>query len=152
MLPTQAIFHRSKQIEVKSHKIWNIQWMWQDSPANTGNVLQSSNWYGAWHYRVARERLPSSLAWLEIWAFGLVSIAMRWSGNPERSLFSYSKDSACHFTCWRLHPELSIWWGIHRSPLHGLLFWLQLIVVTPHLITGNDVIQETVTFSLKLVQ
>jgi len=31
-------------------------------------------------------------------------------------------------------------------------FWLQLVVVTPHLITGSDAIQDTVTFSLILVQ
>jgi len=38
------------------------------------------------------------------------------------------------------------------SPPHGLLVWLWLIVVTPCLITSNDVIQETVTFSLILFQ
>jgi len=32
-------------------------------------------------------------------------------------------------------------------PLHELPFWLQSVVVTPHLLTGNDVIWETVTFS-----
>jgi len=32
--------------------------------------------------------------------------------------------------------------------LSGLLFWLQLIVVALHLITCNDMIQETVTFGL----
>jgi hypothetical protein len=36
----------------------------------------SSNWYGAWCYRVAGERLSSSLAWLEIRAFSLVYVAM----------------------------------------------------------------------------
>ena len=34
------------------------------------------------------------------------------------------------------------------SPLHGLLFWLWLVLVTPHFVTSNSVIQETVTFSL----
>jgi hypothetical protein len=36
----------------------------------------SSNWYGAWHYHVAGKRLSSSLAWLEIRAFSLVSVMM----------------------------------------------------------------------------
>jgi len=37
-------------------------------------------------------------------------------------------------------------------PLHGLLVQLELAVMSPHLITSNDAIQETVTFSLVLVQ
>jgi len=40
-----------------------------------------------------------------------------------------------HFTYWRLCLEFVLLWGIHVLPLHGLLFWLWLIVVTPHLIT-----------------
>lgn len=35
---------------------------------------------------------------------------------------------------------------IHKSPLHGLLFCLWLIIVTLHLVSGNNVILETVTF------
>ena len=61
------------------------------------------------------------------------------------------KDSAHDLTCWGLALEL-LWWWIHTLRHYGLLFWLWLIVVTPHLITGNDAIQETVTFSLVLVQ
>ena len=33
------------------------------------------------------------------------------------------------------------------SPLHGLPFLFRLVVVTPHLVTGDGTIQETVTFS-----
>lgn len=34
---------------------------------------------------------------------------------------------------------------IHKSPLHGLLFWLWFIVMTLHLVPGNNVILKTVT-------
>ena len=61
------------------------------------------------------------------------------------------KDSAHDLTCWGLALEL-LWWWIHTLRHYGLLFWLWLMVVTPHLITGNDAIQETVTFSLVLIQ
>jgi hypothetical protein len=66
--------------------------------------------------------------------------------------FRIPKDSAHHFTHWRQHLELFLWQRIHMSPLHGMQFWLWLIVVTSCLITGDDAIQETVTFSLVLVQ
>ena len=38
------------------------------------------------------------------------------------------------------------------SLLHGLLFWLQLTVMTWHLLISNDVIQESANFSLESVQ
>ena len=61
------------------------------------------------------------------------------------------KDGAHHFTCWGLCLELFLWRGICMSPIHGLPVWLQLIAVTTHLITSNEVTQETVTFKLALV-
>lgn len=42
--------------------------------------------------------------------------------------------------------------GEFTSPLHVLPFWLQFVEVTPHLITSNAVVQETVTFSFILVE
>ena len=66
--------------------------------------------------------------------------------------FPIPKDSAHHFTRRGQRLELFLRWGIHMSPLHGLLFCLRLIVVTPCLVTGDDAIQETVTLSLILVQ
>lgn len=38
------------------------------------------------------------------------------------------------------------------SPLHQLSFAFRLVVVTPRLVTGYYVIQQTVNFSLVLVQ
>lgn len=66
--------------------------------------------------------------------------------------FPIPQDSAYHFTCWELHLGLFLQWGIHMSPLHGLLLSLWLVVLTPHLITGNDETRETVIISLVLVQ
>ena len=59
---------------------------------------------------------------------------------------------AHHHTLWGLCLELFLQWRIHMLSLHGLLFWLQLIMVTQHLITSNDVIQGIVTSSLVWVQ
>ena len=64
--------------------------------------------------------------------------------------FPIPKDRAHHLTPWGLHLFLK--WRIYMSLFHGLPFWFHHIVVIPCLITGNDVIQETVTFSLILVQ
>lgn len=52
----------------------------------------------------------------------------------------------------RAVSEIFIPWGIHISPLYGLLFSVQLVVLAPHLATSNVVIQETGTFSPTLVQ
>jgi predicted membrane protein len=65
--------------------------------------------------------------------------------------FPIPKGSANHFTRWGQRHELFLLWGIHMSPLHGVPFWLRLVVVTPRHVTGDE-IQETVTFSLVLVQ
>jgi len=39
MLPTQSIFHRPEQMEVRMRQIRTIRWVWYDSPAKTDNVL-----------------------------------------------------------------------------------------------------------------
>jgi hypothetical protein len=39
MLPTQSIFHRSEQAEVRRHQSWTIRWVWYDSPAKIDSVL-----------------------------------------------------------------------------------------------------------------
>ena len=39
VLPTQSIFHRPEQMEVRRHQIWTIWWVWYDSPAKIGSVL-----------------------------------------------------------------------------------------------------------------
>ena len=62
--------------------------------------------------------------------------------------FPIPQDGAHHFTCWGLHLDFFLWWGSHMLPLHQLPLWPWHEVVTPHLITSNEKIQETVTFSL----
>jgi len=39
MLPTQSIFHRPEQMEVRGREIRTIRWMWYNSPAKLDNVL-----------------------------------------------------------------------------------------------------------------
>jgi len=39
MLPTQPIFHRPEQMEVRKRQIRTIRWVWYKSPAKTDNVL-----------------------------------------------------------------------------------------------------------------
>ena len=67
---------------------------------------------------------------------------------------SDEQESAC---C--AHNSLHQWrWPTVSQPMqsmlsfHGLLFWLWLVLVTLHLVTSNDAIQETVTFRSVLVQ
>ena len=38
-LPTQFIFHRHEQMEVRRRQIRTIRWVWYDSPAKFDNVL-----------------------------------------------------------------------------------------------------------------
>jgi hypothetical protein len=70
----------------------------------------------------------------------------------EDHAFPILKDSAHHFTSWWLCLELLLWWEIHMSPLHGLSFWSRLVVAIPRPVTGDDAVQETVTFSFVVVQ
>ena len=73
MLPMQSIFHWPKQMEVR-WKVPNLDYT-VDVVGQSGQDWQgnpwSSNWCWAWRYCVARERLPSSLAWLWTWSFQL---------------------------------------------------------------------------------
>ena len=122
-------------------------------------VPQSSNLYGAWHYPVTRERLSSSLAWLCLslqfrqHCNGLIRV----DGLPnfqeiqKDHLFPIPKVHIT-FTHLRVLSWTFIQWGNHMSPLHAMLFSLWLVVMMPCLVTGNDKIPETVSFSLILVQ
>lgn len=119
---------------------------------------QSLHRYGAWHYYLARERL-SSLAWLCLslqfrqHCNGLIRV----DGLPnfqeiqKDHLFPIPKDHIT-FTHLRVLSWTFIQWGNHMSPLHAMLFSLWLVVMMPCLVTGNDKIPETVSFSLILVQ
>jgi len=104
---------------------------------------------------------------LDVWAFSFTSWwSWRWSWHHDGQCwwfgfqeiqtdhsFPIPKDTAHHFSRWGQCLEVClIFEGEFMSPLHKLSFWLQLIVVTPQLITANDVIQETVIFSLILFQ
>ena len=51
----------------------------------------------------------------------------------------------CRSSCFQLSQHCDVADG--ATYIYALPFWLQLIVVTPHLITGNDAIQGTVTTS-----
>ena len=90
--------------------------------------------------------------------------------RPDSGCLSLQLSQSCNISCqkWRILPFLSqkctslyllraaSWtfslMGNSHIPTLGLLFWLQLVEVTPRLVTNNDVIQETVTFSLVVVQ
>lgn len=123
---------------------------WQRAP-------QSSKRYEAWHYNV-RERLSFSLRDSNFQLSQHRSIVDRADGLLwfqeiwKDHYFPILKDSMHHFTHWRLHLEYFIWWGIPMLPLHKLPFWLWLVVLTPLVIIDNAAIQETVPFSLILVQ
>ena len=96
---------------------------------------------------------------LEVWAFSQhCNVAIRVEGLSrfqeirKDHPFPVPKGSVHHLTWWELWLELLLRWGIYLSPLHGLLFWLQIIAVTPYLISSNYAILETVTVNLALIQ
>ena len=72
--------------------------------------------------------------------------------NQKDHPFPILKDNAHHITHWGLQLEPFLWWGIHMLPLHELLFCFPFVMVTPHVVTSNDAIQEMATVSLILVQ
>ena len=96
---------------------------------------------------VLQESLSSSLAWLtnfeasaeskfwcscQNWWFVWVPV------NPGGPHLSYPKRQHTSFNMLR-----SVSWSfssVGKSPLHGLLFWLWIIVVTPQLIIGDNAI------------
>jgi len=39
MLPTQSIFHRPEQMEVRRRQIRTMRWVWYDSPTKIDNVI-----------------------------------------------------------------------------------------------------------------
>lgn len=97
---------------------------------------------------------------LDVPALSFVSAAIQWS---ELVVCSSSRKSR------RISPLLSqttagitlptegctlnvLFDGELALALHGLPFWLRPTVVSPRLITSNEAIQETATFSLVLLQ
>jgi len=154
MLPTQSIFHRPEQMEVRRRQIRTVWWVWYDSPAKIDNVLYSLQ-TGTGPGVIVLQEKGCLLLWPDSGNSSLQLSQCRdvavivdgLSGFKERITLSYPKRQ-----CWQQCLELFLRWGIHLSPLHGLPFWLRLIVVTPHLVTSDDAIQETVTFSLVHVQ
>ena len=155
MLPMQYIFHQTKQTEVRKHSIWTIQWVWCYSLSKISPVLNGLQTGMRLDVIMLQEKscLVSGMT-LEVWAFswGRVDNLSRFLEIQKDHPLPISEDSAHHFTLRRLHLEFFFQWGIHVLPLHRLLFWLWLIVVTLHLVTSNDAIWETATFSLALVQ
>ena len=162
ILPTQSIFHRPEQMEARRCQIRTIRWVWYDSPAKIDNVLHGLQTGMGPGVIVLKEK-SCLLLWpgsgnssfqlsqrrdVVVRVVGLSGFKEIQKDHP----FSIPKDSAHHFTCWGQRLELFLRWGFHMSPLHGLPFWLRLVVVTSRLVTGDDVIQETVTFSLVSVQ
>ena len=152
----RKIFHRPEQMEVRRRQIRTIRWMWYDSPAKIDNVLHGLQ-TGMGPGVILLQEKGCLLLWPDSGNSSLQlsqrrDIAIRFdrlSGFKEvqkDSPFPKPKDNAHHFTRWGQHLELFLWWGIRMSPLHGLPFWLRLVVVTPRLVTGDDAIQETVTF------
>ena len=153
LLPTQFIFLMPKQMEMRICQTRTLWWVWQDSPAKMGSVLHHlRTGMGPGAIMLQGKVIFFSCLTLEFWAFSLVSIMMQQSrvdvlfGFQEIQKdhpFPIPKESTHYFTHWGLHLELFLWWGIHRPPLYGLPFWLWLLAVTSHLVTGNDAIQET---------
>lgn len=145
-------------MEDRRQQIQIIRRMWQGSPAQMGSVLYGLQTVMGSGIALLQEK--GCLLWgdLEVWSFSLVSVMKQWSElmvcsvNPQGSPLSYPKRQRTS-----LYSPRDVSWtislrGISHVPLHGLLFWLQLMAVTPHLATGNNVIQETVSFSLILIQ
>ena len=99
MLSMQSIFHLPEQMVIRRHQIWNIWWMWYNSPAKTGDSL----------YKLYTGMEPDVICFKSKLVF--------FSGSS-----SLPQDSAHHFTHWWLHLELSLQWRIHISSLHGLPF------------------------------
>lgn len=86
---------------------------------------------------------------LEVRAFTLFSAFIYWlelmicpPSRKSRRIIPILKDTLCTSLFWL---KAAIWtlssMGNLHVPLHGLLFWLWLIVVTPGLITASDTAQ-----------
>ena len=162
MLPTQSIFHRTVQMEVRRRQIRIVRWVWYYSPAKIDNVLhglrtgmgpavivlQETGCHRLWPDSGNSSLQLSQRRDVAVRVDGLSGFKEIRKDHP----FSTPKDSAHHFTRWGQRLELFLRWEIHMSPLYGLPFWLRLVVVIPRLVTGDDAIQEIVTFSHVLVQ
>lgn len=97
--------------------------------------------------------LFSGLTWiLSLQLSQWCNVADRVPGNPEESLLSYPQRP-----CTSLHLLRSVSWpfslvGNSLVTTHWTVVLTSILVMTPHLITSIDAIQETVTFSFVLVQ
>jgi len=137
MLPKQSIFHQPKQMEIRRCQIRTRWWMWLDSPAEIGNVLHRLQTGTVPDVIVLQEKV-CLLLWPKA---GSSSIQLSQHHNAVVRVKGFSGFQEI----WKglSYPkilELFLQWGIYILLLHGLLFWLQLIVMTPCLITNNDVI------------
>ena len=95
-----------------------------------------------------------SVLMLEIWTFGLVSELICLGSRKSKRTTSFLPQNTRHITLPAEGCVLNFIFdgGIHVLPVQELPSLLWLVVVTPCLVTSNDVIQKTVTFSLVLVQ
>ena len=150
MLRMQSTFHWPKQMKIRRHKIWTYNGCGTKVQPRLAvcSIVFKLVWglsLLCWNRNVVFSGLT-----LEAWAFSLVSIVIQWSEfqkiQKKDRLFPIPKDSAHHFTCWGLHLELFLRWGIHNLSLTELLFQLCLVVVTICLIPDNDTTQETISF------
>lgn len=129
-------------MQVRRRQIWTIQiwahrWVWYDKIGNWVLTL--------WCYKlVSSSGLTLDLS---LQLRQCHSVADRVDGLPRFQEIQRNhsilvpENSARDFTSWGLH--LFLQWGIHLSPVHGVRFWLLVVVVAPHLVIGNDVNQET---------
>ena len=134
MLRMQSTFHWPKQMKIRRHKIWTYNGCGTKVQPRLAvcSIVFKLVWglsLLCWNRNVVFSGLT-----LEAWAFSLVSIVIQWSEfqkiQKKDRLFPIPKDSAHHFTCWGLHLELFLRWGIHNFSLTELLFQLCLVVVT----------------------
>jgi len=74
---------------------------------------------------------------LEVWAFSLVSTATKRSelmvcpGSGKLWRITAFPSEREHISFNLNLFECFVWWGVHTSPCHGLLFWLWLVVMIP---------------------
>lgn len=154
MLLMQFIFHRSKQTEVRWYQIQTIWWVGRRLQPRLAICSTVCKFLCGLALSCCKRRVVflSHLA-MEVWAFSLVNISVLmvcpsfW--NSRRTTpFPITNDNVHLFICWGLYIQLFFSEEFTFLHLHGLSYWLQIVVVTQHLITGKDVIQETLTFSL----
>jgi len=108
MLPTQSIFHRPEQMEVRRRQIQTIRSVWYESPAKIDNVLHSLQ-IGMWPGIIVLQEKGCLLPWPDSGNSSFQfsqrhDVAVRVDGlsrfkeiQKDHS-FPIPKDSAHHFT------------------------------------------------------